>query len=45
MHMLLRRACNPPLSLYRCMQSWRAIAAKLRESPRKRRYQCEAMVI
>ena len=41
MHMLLRNACNPPLSLRQCMQGWRDIAAKLRESPRKRRYQCE----
>ena len=42
MHMLLSKACNPPLSLRNCMQSWIDMAAKLRESPRrKRRYQCE----
>ncbi len=41
MRMLLSKACNPPLSLRRCMQGWRDIAAKLREPPRKRRYQCE----
>ena len=34
-------ATNPPLSLRRCMHDWRDIAAKLREPPRKRRYQCE----
>jgi hypothetical protein len=44
MHMLLRKACNPPLSLHRCMQGWHDIAAKLRESPRKRRYQCEVVL-
>jgi hypothetical protein len=42
MHMLLSKACNPPLSLRGCMQAWRDIAAKLREPTRKRRYQCEA---
>jgi len=26
------------------MQGWRNIAAKLRESPRKRLYQCETMM-
>jgi hypothetical protein len=41
MHMLLSKACNPPLSLRRCMDGWNDIAAKLREAPRKRRYQCE----
>ena len=41
MHMLLSKACNPSLSLQRCMHEWRDIAAKLREPPRKRRYQCE----
>ena len=41
MHMLLSKACNPPLSLRRCMQDWHDIADKLREPPRKRRYQCE----
>ena len=42
MRMLLIRACNPSLSLHHCMQNWAAIAAKLREAPRKRQYQCEA---
>ena len=41
MHMLLSKACNPPLSLRLCMQDWLDIAAKLREPPRKRLYQCE----
>ncbi len=41
MHMLLRNACTPPLSLRRCMHGWHDIADKLREPPRKRRYQCE----
>ena len=42
MHMLLSKACNPPLSLHKCMHDWRDIADKLREPPRrKRRYQCE----
>jgi len=44
MHLLLRNACNPTLSLLLCIQDWRHIAAKLRESPRKRRYQCETMM-
>jgi hypothetical protein len=29
------------MALRRCMHSWRDIADKLREAPRKRRYQCE----
>jgi hypothetical protein len=41
MHMLLSKACNPPLSLRRCLQGWHDIAAKLREPTRKRRYQHE----
>lgn len=44
MHLLLRNAGNPPLSLLRCRQDWCNIAAKLRESPRKRQYQCETMM-
>jgi hypothetical protein len=42
MHMLLTRACNPPLSLRECMRRWPELAAKLREAPRLRPYQCEA---
>lgn len=42
MHMLLSRACNPDLSLRKCMQRWQDIAARLREAPRLRPYQCEA---
>ena len=42
MHMLLTRACNPPLSLKSCMQRWHEIAARLSEPPRLRQYQCEA---
>ena len=42
MHMLLSRACNPALSLRECMQRWQDIAARLREPPRLRPYQCEA---
>jgi hypothetical protein len=42
MHMLLSRACNPPLSLRECMQHWPELAARLREAPRLRPYQCEA---
>jgi hypothetical protein len=41
MHMLLRKACNPDLSLRDCLGKWGAIAAKLREAPRERKYQCE----
>jgi hypothetical protein len=41
MHMLLSRACNPALSLHQCMQHWQEIAARLREAPRLRLYQCE----
>ena len=41
MHMLLSRACNPSLSLRNCMQRWGEIAARLREAPRLRPYQCE----
>jgi hypothetical protein len=41
MHMLLSRACNPALSLRECMQRWPALAARLREAPRLRPYQCE----
>jgi hypothetical protein len=41
MHMLLSRACNPALSLRECMQRWQDIAARLREPPRLRPYQCE----
>ncbi len=39
MHMLLSRACNPPLSLHKCIRHWRQIAARLREPPRLRQYQ------
>ena len=42
MHMLLSRACNPELSLRKCMPCWQDIAARLREPPRLRPYQCEA---
>ena len=42
MHMLLSRACNPDLSLRGCMQRWQEIAARLREPPRLRQYQCDA---
>jgi hypothetical protein len=42
MHMLLSRACNPDLSLRKCMRQWQDIAARLREAPRLRQYQCEA---
>lgn len=42
MHTLLSRACNPQLSLRDCMQRWPALAARLREAPRLRQYQCEA---
>jgi hypothetical protein len=42
MHMLLSRACNPTLSLRDCMQRWQELAARLREAPRLRPYQCEA---
>ena len=41
MHMLLSRACNPQLSLRDCMQRWPELAARLREPPRVRTYQCE----
>ncbi len=41
MHVLLSRACNPDLSLRQCMQQWHKIAARLREAPRLRPYQCE----
>ena len=41
MHMLVSRACNPPLSLSECMQNWGEIASRLREAPRLREYQCE----
>jgi len=41
MHMLLSRACNPPLSLRGCMHEWHRIANRLREAPRLRLYQCE----
>lgn len=42
MHMLVRQACNAPLSLQRCLQQWAAIAQKLREPPRRKRsYQCD----
>jgi len=41
MHMLLSRTCNPPLSLHDCMRDWTKIAARLREAPRLRQYQCE----
>lgn len=41
MYMLLSRVCNPTLSLRDCMREWDTIAAKLREPPRKRRYQAD----
>ena len=41
MHMLLSRACNPELSLRDCMRRWPELAARLREAPRLRPYQCE----
>lgn len=41
MHMLLSRACNPSLSLSKCMRTWQTIANRLREPPRLRPYQCE----
>ena len=41
MHMLLSRACNPNLSLRDGMRDWANIAARLREPPRLRQYQCE----
>jgi len=41
MHMLLSRACNPPLALRSCIRRWRDIAGRLREAPRLRTYQSE----
>ncbi len=40
MHMLVSRACNPPLSLRPCLADWRNIAAQLAEPRRVRQYQC-----
>ena len=41
MHMLLIRTCNPALSLRDSLSQWGEIAARLREGPRLRKYQCE----
>jgi hypothetical protein len=41
MHMLLTRACNPPLHLLGCLRNWNELAAKLREGPRLRPCQAD----
>jgi hypothetical protein len=41
MRFLLARAVNPEASLLEGLRNWNALAAALRERPRRRRYQAD----
>jgi len=43
MRFLVARAVNPQLGLHEGLRQWNSIAASLRESARKRRYQADEL--